>query len=146
MFQQKLRFLKGLVQSVLCDVVDNTTELERTFQVIDRAVKAGFKWPSVQGVVEKCEEEIIEVKEALEAGNVQNLKEEVGDLLFTAAILSYYVDSHPESDLKKANDKFIQRFQHMEKYLEERKGEFRQQPLSLMMEGWCDAKRAEGGE
>jgi XTP/dITP diphosphohydrolase/ATP diphosphatase len=86
-----------------------------------RAAKVGFDWPDAQGLFEKLNEEIAELKNELPdkpqsesqiAGS--NVEEEFGDLLFTAINLARHLKIDPESALRAANAKFRQRFGAME--------------------------------
>jgi uncharacterized protein YabN with tetrapyrrole methylase and pyrophosphatase domain len=67
-------------------------------------------------VVEKLEEEIAELRETLaeEPDNRERAEEEMGDLLFAIANLSRKLGIEPEAALRKANDKFTERFTRME--------------------------------
>ena len=55
----------------------------RAAEVSKRAVRVGFEWPDMQGVIDKLDEEVAELKNALASGDEAELKAEVGDLLFT---------------------------------------------------------------
>jgi len=82
-----------------------------------RAAEAGFDWVKVEDLLDKLEEELIEIRKEVSSGeesNRQKLEEEVGDLLFAAANLSRQVHSDPESCLRRANQKFRRRFQALE--------------------------------
>jgi XTP/dITP diphosphohydrolase/ATP diphosphatase len=81
-----------------------------------RAAKVGFDWPSAEGLFEKLQEEIVELKSELAAGEVQQerVKEEFGDLLFTAVNLARHLKVDTESALRAANAKFRARFRAME--------------------------------
>jgi XTP/dITP diphosphohydrolase/ATP diphosphatase len=82
-----------------------------------RAAKVGFDWPSADGLFDKLQEEIAELKAELAKGNApaqDSIKEELGDLLFTAVNLARHVKVDPESALRSANAKFRGRFRAME--------------------------------
>jgi XTP/dITP diphosphohydrolase/ATP diphosphatase len=82
-----------------------------------RAAKVGFDWPSAEGLFEKLQEEIVELKAALAAGDAvqqEGVKEEFGDLLFTAVNLARHLKVDTESALRAANAKFRTRFRAME--------------------------------
>ncbi len=82
-----------------------------------KAAKVGFDWPDVEGLFEKLQEEIAELKAELkkpvEAANPR-VEEELGDLLFTAVNLARHLKADAESALRTANAKFRARFQTME--------------------------------
>jgi XTP/dITP diphosphohydrolase/ATP diphosphatase len=82
-----------------------------------RAGKAGFDWPDVQGILDKLDEEIVELKAELAHGVVRDqgrIGDEVGDILFTAVNLARHLKVDPEFALRGANAKFRGRFAAME--------------------------------
>jgi XTP/dITP diphosphohydrolase/ATP diphosphatase len=82
-----------------------------------RAAKVGFDWPSVDGLFDKLQEEIAELKAELVKASPPaqgSVKEELGDLLFTAVNLARHVKVDAESALRAANAKFRERFRAME--------------------------------
>ncbi len=80
------------------------------------AAKAGFDWPSVDGVVEKLREEVAEIEQEVRSGDDRGAGEELGDLLFTAANLARHLKADPELALRDANAKFRRRFAAMEAF------------------------------
>jgi len=82
-----------------------------------RAAKVGFDWPSAEGIFEKLQEEIVELKAELANPNSvkqESVQEEFGDLLFTAINLGRHLKVDAESALRTANAKFRGRFRAME--------------------------------
>jgi nucleoside triphosphate diphosphatase len=82
-----------------------------------RAAKVGFDWPSADGLFDKLQEEIAELKAELAKRNTpapDSAKEELGDLLFTAVNLARHLQVDAESALRSANAKFRARFRAME--------------------------------
>jgi XTP/dITP diphosphohydrolase/ATP diphosphatase len=82
-----------------------------------RAAKVGFDWPNAEGLFEKLQEEIAELKAELAAGDAlpqKSVSEEFGDLLFTAVNLARHLKVDTESALRAANAKFRARFRAME--------------------------------
>jgi tetrapyrrole methylase family protein/MazG family protein len=105
-----------------------------------KAAKAGFDWPDVSGQLAKTEEELGEVKEALNQGNQDHIFEEVGDLLFAAVNLARRAGVDPEFALDAANEKFIRRFAATESRLE---GDMAQYNLSQQLAAYKQAKEEE---
>ena len=89
--------------------------LMRAKKVQKRASKAGYDWDSVNGTLEKVDEELGELKEAIAAGNENRISEELGDLLFAVVNVSRFTGTDPESSLAGAVEKFIDRFAKCEK-------------------------------
>jgi XTP/dITP diphosphohydrolase/ATP diphosphatase len=82
-----------------------------------RAAKVGFDWPNAEGLFEKLQEEMAELKAELAAGDgsrQERVGEEVGDVLFTAVNLARHLKVDTESALRAANAKFRARFRAME--------------------------------
>lgn len=81
-----------------------------------RAAKVGFDWPHVQGLFAKLAEETAELQAEVDRPEVsrQAMEDELGDLLFTAMNLARRLHIEPEFALRKANQKFRERFNQME--------------------------------
>lgn len=84
-------------------------------RIQENASQVGFDWKDPEGVYEKIEEELKELKEAKDPGE---LEEEFGDLLFSIVNLSRFLNVDPESALRKATRKFVERFKRMEELIE----------------------------
>jgi ATP diphosphatase len=82
-----------------------------------RAAKVGFDWPNADGLFDKLQEEIGELKDELKPSPTQSpsaIEAEFGDLLFTAINLARHLKVDPESALRATNAKFRSRFAAME--------------------------------
>jgi MazG family protein len=113
-----------------------------------RASEVGFDWKNAEDLLEKVEEEIRELRRELkqEAGNRSSrLEEEVGDLLFAAANLARFLRSDPETCLRRANQKFMRRFQTLEKEVARRGKNLRECSLEEMESLWNELKSKEAG-
>lgn len=82
-----------------------------------KAARVGFDWPDAKPVFDKLQEEIQELKEAVDARSSEGMKEELGDLLFTVVNLARKLGIDAEPALAAANDKFTKRFHQMESHL-----------------------------
>ena len=76
-----------------------------------RVAAVGFDWAKASDVVAKIEEEVAELKAAVDGEGAARVEEEMGDLLFAIANLARKLGIEPESALRKANQKFTARFQ-----------------------------------
>jgi tetrapyrrole methylase family protein/MazG family protein len=121
--------------SVLDEVSSGLPPLDRAWKLQKKAAKAGFDWPSVEGVIEKIREELNEVIEA------DDIEEELGDLLFSVVNLCRYLKVEPSVALNRTNSKFIKRFKYVEKKMKESGQEMRQKNLALMDQYWNEAKK-----
>ena len=100
--------------SALDGVPRNLPALLEAYQMTRKAAQIGFDWERVEGILEKLEEEIAELREALAASNRKAVEEEVGDLFFSIVNLARFLKLDPEVTLKYSNLKFKERFQIME--------------------------------
>lgn len=91
--------------------------LLRADQLSQRAASVGFDWQRAADVLDKIEEEVRELREAItiQGTSSAEAEEEVGDLLFATANLARKLGLAPEAALRKANDKFQTRFEEMER-------------------------------
>lgn len=91
--------------------------LLRAHKLQKRAARIGFDWPSAEEVLDKIVEESRELAEARETLGQDEIEEEFGDLLFVMANLARHMNIEPEAALRRANAKFIRRFEHIEQSL-----------------------------
>ena len=116
------------------------------FQLTRRAARIGFDWTSIEGVIEKMNEEAEELRQALDTGDRGKMEEEMGDLLFAAVNLARFLQIDPEIALKKANAKFSGRFRRMEELAEEGGKTLAEVSRKQMEEFWETAKGAENDD
>ena len=81
---------------------------EKAAEIQQKMRKVGFDWPNSDGVFEKVQEEIREVRESLEGGG--DTEEELGDLLFSVINLTRFLGYNPSYALRRANEKVQARF------------------------------------
>jgi tetrapyrrole methylase family protein/MazG family protein len=101
--------------SILDGVPRSLPALLRAMEVSQRAVRAGFEWPDLQGVFEKLREEESELREAIEGGSEERIADELGDLLFTVVNIARWAKVDPEEALRRMVDRFTGRFVAMER-------------------------------
>ncbi len=89
-------------------------ELRRAVKLQKRAAKVGFDWAAPGPVLDKFEEELVEVREAMETGDRDAIEDELGDLMQVATNLARQLNIDPGSALRRANAKFERRFRAME--------------------------------
>lgn len=98
-------------KSLLDGVPKAMSELLRAYRVQKKVAGVGFDWPSDEGVLDKLTEEIGELRNA---SGKEEREEEFGDLLFTIVNYSRFIDTNPEDALRKATNKFMDRFRKVE--------------------------------
>ena len=99
--------------SVLDGVPKSLPALLQSRRIQEKAASVGFDWDNNKKVLDKVDEEILELKEAIIKKD--GINEEFGDVLFSLVNLSRHLDIDPESSLKKSTIKFIKRFKEIEK-------------------------------
>ena len=124
--------------SVMDSVTRSLPSLWRAEKVQGKAAKIGFDWPEITGALEKLEEELSELREAISSGS--GVMEEMGDLLFSVVNISRFVDVDPEMALTASVDKFISRFRNMEMEAKNRGQTLEELSLDEMEELYQEAK------
>jgi len=119
----------------------HTAALTHTQTLQRQAVKAGFDWPTIADWVAKLDEE---TRELLAATTPAERADELGDLLFTLVALARRLEIDAEAALRAANEKFRQRFQHMETVCHERGWVFEDLDRTQQLGLWQEAKQASG--
>lgn len=116
--------------------------LARAQKIGTKAGKVGFDWPGWQGSFGKIEEEVREVKEAIEAGGAAEIHHEIGDLLLAVVNVARKVGVDAEQAMLDATARFQRRFEFIEDRLAERGKTPAQSNLDEMDALWNDAKAA----
>jgi len=100
--------------SLMDGIPTGMAELQRSVKLQKRAGKVGFDWASPGPVLEKFDEEMAEMHEAMASGDRDAMEDELGDLLFVATNLARQLDIDPGTALRRGNAKFERRFRAME--------------------------------
>lgn len=124
----------------LMDVNDNLPSLMTAQKVQDKAHRVGFDWPDSQGAWDKLYEEAGELRQAQDKDQAEA---ELGDLLFAAVNLARFYEADAEQALRRSNRKFISRFRHIERRLEETGRQWDQCDLAELDHWWDEAKALE---
>jgi tetrapyrrole methylase family protein/MazG family protein len=126
--------------SVLKDVPSNLPALMRSYKVQQKAAQVGFDWDNTDDVFAKIREEIDELEEACRKKDTSNIEEEYGDVLFSLVNLSRFVKVHPELTLTQSTNKFISRFEYIEKKSSQSGKKLNEMTLDEMNVLWEEAK------
>jgi ATP diphosphatase len=137
---------KGRVaESALDDVPVALPALVRAQKLQRRAARVGFDWTEIEDVVDKLDEELQELRQALkEREPAERVREELGDLVFSAVNLARFLDADAESLLRTANNKFESRFRIVEQLADQRGRDLRECDLEELESYWQEAKRQTG--
>jgi MazG family protein len=142
--QQKQRE-KGDRPRGLAQIGQQLPALPRAQQLTAAASGYHFDWPAAEPVLDKLDEEIGELREAVAAGDRDAIEDELGDVLFVAVNLARKLDLDAEAAMRRVNQKFIRRFQHVLDRMHEDEQDFTPQQLERMEDYWREAKRIEKG-
>ncbi|MES2330646.1 MAG: nucleoside triphosphate pyrophosphohydrolase [Bacteroidota bacterium] len=110
---EKLKMKEGKT-SVLSGVPPSLPAMVKATRIQEKAKQVGFEWDNKEDVWKKVEEEIGELKEAIEIDSKDKIDEEFGDVLFSLVNYARFLQVDAEGVLEKTNKKFIYRFQQME--------------------------------
>lgn len=142
--QEKAAAGKPRETSILDGVGHYLTAMNRAEKIQKKVSKVGFDWADRQGIVEKIEEELAELKEAMAEGDEAHIDEELGDLLFVVTNLARFRGrATSEELLRAANRKFETRFRYLERRLAEAGIPLEKAGSDRMEELWREAKRVE---
>jgi tetrapyrrole methylase family protein/MazG family protein/ATP diphosphatase len=131
-------------ESILDDVTGHFPALLEGLKLTSKAAKAGFDWENAGQVFAKLDEEVGELKTAIDEKDQEKITEEMGDLLFVLVNLARKLDIEPETALKKTNRKFRKRFAFIEHELKNAGRNLEDSTLDEMDALWNKAKKQIG--
>jgi MazG family protein len=117
--------------------------MHRAFQLAERAARVGFDWPDRKAVEKKMDEEWWEFKSALLTDKTKEILSEMGDLMFSIINIARWCSIHPETALNDSIQKFIRRFNFIEKNLALKGKSLESASLEEMDALWDTAKKEE---
>lgn len=126
--------------SVLAGLPPSLPALVKAQRLGTKAARVGFDWRDDADVVAKLDEEVAELRGAVASGAREAIREEIGDTLFTVAMLARRLGVDADEALAGANAKFQERFTHVELELRRLGVPIEQASLTLMDGLWNDAK------
>jgi tetrapyrrole methylase family protein/MazG family protein len=130
-------------KSVLDGVPKPLPALMRAYQLQTRASRVGFDWKEMRPVWNKVREEMKELEEAIGEGQSRQIQAEFGDVFFALVNMARFLKFDPEESLRKANQRFVDRFSYMERKAGRSRKALYDMTLSEMDRLWEEAKSAE---
>lgn len=125
---------------LLGDIPGSIPALQRAYKIQKKLATVGFDWKEPQDLFSVVEQEIQEVREAMDSGMQEKIEDELGDVLFAVVNLCRHLKVEPETALRGANRKVQRRFAYVENALQ-RTGKTPEQVSLDEMEGlWQQAK------
>ena len=128
-------------KNTLDQIENNMPTILKSLKIQKKAASLNFDWISKDQVLKKVDEELNELKDALKEKNNKNIEDELGDLFFTLISLSRHLNLDPDQTLRKANQKFIKRFNKMENIIEDKKLKWHNLKAINFKNLWNNAKR-----
>jgi ATP diphosphatase len=129
--------------SLLDDVSRAQPSLQEALKLQQKAARVGFDWSEARPILDKVEEEIGELRTALDAGSTGAVVDEIGDLIFALVNLGRHAEVDPEMAVRGTNAKFRHRFGHIEQTLAAKGVDLAEAGLERMEAIWQDAKAIE---
>lgn len=130
-------------RSLVAGIPRHLPALSKAHLVQKRVCKVGFEWDEISGVVDKLEEELAEVKEAMENRDAAAIREELGDLFFSTVNLSRYLGHDSEDVLHESIEKFMRRFRLLEDCLNKEGRELEECSVEELESVWQGVKSEE---
>lgn len=130
-------------ESVLSGVPAALPSMIKAFRVQEKASNVGFDWPQREDVWKKVEEELDELKVELKKEDRDHSTRELGDFFFSVINAARLYHLNPENALELTNQKFIRRFNYVEKTATKNQKRLKDMTLSQMDKLWNDAKQLE---
>jgi MazG family protein len=129
-------------KTILSGVPRAMPSLLRAYELSSRAAQVGFDWVNSADVLDKADEEVRELREAVATAGATSpeAEEEFGDLLFTLVNVARKLGIEPEAALRVANDKFQRRFDHLERQVTADGRKVRDLTLDELEAHWQRAK------
>ncbi|WP_010094860.1 nucleoside triphosphate pyrophosphohydrolase [Ornithinibacillus scapharcae] len=129
--------------SLLDGIPSGLPSLLKAFKLQKKAAKVGFDWDQAEDIWAKLDEELEEVRDAINSKDETEIEKEFGDILFVLVNLARYYKVNPENALLLTNQKFFRRFTYIEDQLKEKGIDILQSNLEEMDYYWNQAKERE---
>lgn len=139
-WEQQKQQDKNKPARVLDEVAQKLPAMMRAQKLQDEAAEYYFDWPDASPVLDKVEEEITELRDAMRTGRQAHIQDEMGDLLFACVNLARHLNIDAESALRQSNEKFIRRFDYVVEQMQQAGIAFSPQQLEQMEKFWQQAK------
>jgi XTP/dITP diphosphohydrolase len=114
--------------------------LIKAYRIQDKARNSGFDWNERHEVWAKVKEEIGELETEIEKMDADKIESEFGDMLFSIINAARLYNVNPDNALERTNQKFIYRFNYLERKVKEQGRSLKDMTLGEMEEIWQEAK------
>lgn len=136
---EKLKLQEGK-KSVLSGVPASLPATVKAMRLQEKARQVGFEWEKREDVWEKVEEEMVELKEAVDEQDIEKMEDEFGDVIFSMINYARFLRIDAENALERTNKKFIYRFTQMEAAAQKAGKDLHHMTLAEMDALWNEIK------
>ena len=133
--------VKNKNKGILSGIPNHLPSLIKAHRVQDKVASIGFDFPNVKETIDKIKEEFEEFNSALLSQNKSEIEEEFGDILFSLINYSRHIGIDSDESLKKSTQKFIDRFNKVEKILKSKNLDFDNCSNEELNKFWNDVKK-----
>ena len=133
--------VKDKNKGILSGIPNHLPSLIKAHRVQDKVASIGFDFPNVKETIDKIKEEFEEFNSALLSQNKSEIEEEFGDILFSLINYSRHIGIDSDESLKKSIQKFIDRFNKVEKILKSKNLDFDNCSNEELNNFWNDVKK-----
>ena len=133
--------VKDKNKGILSGVPNHLPSLIKAYRVQDKVASIGFDFPNVKNTVDKIKEEFEEFNSALLSQNKSEIEDEFGDILFSLINYSRHIGIDSDESLNKSIQKFIDRFNKVEKILKSKNLDFDSCTEKELNNFWNDVKK-----
>ena len=128
-------------KNILDKVEKNIPSILRSIKIQKKVSSLNFDWPNYERVLLKLDEEFNELKSAINSKKEDHIEEELGDVFFTLISLCRHLSKDPDNIIRKANNKFIKRFNEMENIVEDKNIKWHDLNEKQILNLWNKAKK-----
>ena len=128
-------------KNILDEIEKNIPSILRSIKIQKKVSSLNFDWPNHERVLIKLDEEFNELKSAINSKKEDNIEEELGDVFFTLISLCRHLSKDPDNIIRKANNKFIKRFNEMENIVEDKNIKWHDLNEKQIINLWNKAKK-----
>jgi MazG family protein len=139
---EKLKLKEGK-KSILGGVPKSLPSMVKAIRLQEKSKTVGFEWENTQQVLDKVEEEMGELKEAIATGIQDNIEDEMGDVFFSLVNFARFLQVDADAALERTNKKFIRRFTAVENAAATQNKAMHDMSLQEMDALWNEVKKNE---
>jgi MazG family protein len=139
---EKLKLKEGK-KSILQGVPASLPSMVKAIRLQEKSKTVGFEWENIEQVMAKVEEEMEELKAAIDTGDFDKIEDETGDVFFSLVNFARFLQVDADKALERTNKKFMRRFMAIEALATAQNKSLHDMSLQEMDAIWNDIKKQE---